>query len=147
MEIFVSICGATRPGKKEEHDHGTAHRHAAEAADMLRVGRRGGCALITAAQWESIKIGRSQRVSVASTRHVAAQSAALEGVDARTQPPGGLGTLGRWRRQAMCLRHHPLWTTADVAVFLMYDSTAARQLLQIAARPRGPAGTHLWEAA
>ena len=56
------------------------------------------------------------------------------GVDARTQPPGGLATLGRWRRQAMCSRHHPLWTTADVAAFLMCESTAARQLLQIAAR-------------
>jgi len=53
---------------------------------------------------------------------------------ARTQPPGGLATPGRWRRQAMCSRHHPLWTTADVAAFVMYDSTAARQLLQIAAR-------------
>jgi hypothetical protein len=34
----------------------------------------------------------------------------------------------------MCSRHHPLWTTADVAAFLMCESTAARQLLQIAAR-------------
>jgi len=34
----------------------------------------------------------------------------------------------------MCSRHHPLWATADVAAFVMYDSTAARQLLQIAAR-------------
>jgi hypothetical protein len=121
----------------KEHDHGTAHGHAAEAADMLRVSRSGGCRLITAAQWESIKIGRSQRISVASTRHVAAQSVALEGVDARTQPPGGLATPGMRRRQAMCSRHHPLWTTADVAAFLMYGPTAARQLLQIAAR-RGP---------
>jgi hypothetical protein len=39
---------------------------------MLRVGRSGGCTLIKAARWESIKIGRSQRLSVASTRHVAA---------------------------------------------------------------------------
>jgi hypothetical protein len=44
---------------------------------MLRVGRSGGCTLIKAARWESIKIGRSQRLSVASTRHVAARSAAL----------------------------------------------------------------------
>jgi hypothetical protein len=127
----------SKPTRKKEHDHGTAHRHAAEAADMLRVGSRGGCALITAAQCESIKIGRSQRVSVASTRHEASQSAALEGVDARTQPPGGLATLGRWRRQAMCLRHHPLWTTAT-SPRLMHGPTAARQLLQIAAR-RGAA--------
>lgn len=34
----------------------------------------------------------------------------------------------------MCSRHHPLSTTAEVAAFLMDDSTAARQLLQIAAR-------------
>jgi hypothetical protein len=102
---------------------------------MLKVGRSGGFRLITAAQWESIKIGRSQRVSVAPTRHVPVQSAALEGVGARTQPPGALATPGMRRRQAMCSRHHPLWTTADVvAAFLMYGPTAARQLLQIAAR-------------
>jgi hypothetical protein len=120
--------------EKKEHHHGTDHGHAAEAADMLSVGSTGGCALITAAHWESIKIGRSQRVSVASTRHVAAQSAALEGVDARTQQTGGLAAPGRRRKQAMCSRHHPLSTTAEVAAFLMDDSTAARQLLQIAAR-------------
>jgi hypothetical protein len=139
MEIFVSACGATRPAGKEHH-HGTDHDLAAGAADMLRVGNNGGCRLITAAQWESIKIGRSQRVSVASTRDVAAQSGALEGVDARTQPTGGLAAPGRRRKQAMCSRHHPLSTTADVAGFLIYGPTAARRHLQIAAR-RG-AGWH-----
>jgi len=44
---------------------------------MLRVGRSGGCRLITAAQWESIKIGRSQRVSVASTRHIRIPESAI----------------------------------------------------------------------
>jgi hypothetical protein len=50
---------------------------AAEATDMVRVGRSAVYRLIAARQRESIKIGRPQRASVASTRHVAAQSAAL----------------------------------------------------------------------
>ena len=50
---------------------------AAEATDMLRVGRSAVYRLIAARQRESIKIGRPQRASVASIRHVAAQSAAL----------------------------------------------------------------------
>jgi hypothetical protein len=50
---------------------------AAEATDMLRVGRSAGYRLISARQQESIKIGRPQRASVDSIRHVAAQSAAL----------------------------------------------------------------------
>ena len=50
---------------------------AAEATDMLRVGRSAVYRLIAASQRESIKIGRPQRASVASIRHVAAQSAAL----------------------------------------------------------------------
>lgn len=50
---------------------------AAEATDMLRVGRSAVYRLIAARQRESIKIGRPQRASVASTRHVAIQSAAL----------------------------------------------------------------------
>ena len=40
---------------------------AAEATDMLRVGRSAVYRLIAARQRESIKIGRSQRASVAST--------------------------------------------------------------------------------
>jgi excisionase family DNA binding protein len=68
---------------------------AAEAADMLRVGRSGVYRLIVATQWESIKIGRSRRVSVASIGHVAAQSATVGGVDARTQPSGGSATPGQ----------------------------------------------------
>jgi hypothetical protein len=65
--------------------------------------------LIVARHLESIKIGRSQRVSaqrvsVASIRHAAVQSATLEGVDARTQPSGGLATPGRRRLVAgLCL--------------------------------------------
>ena len=50
---------------------------AAEATDMLRVGRSGVDRLIAASQRELIKIGRPQRASVASIRHVVAQSAAL----------------------------------------------------------------------
>ena len=46
---------------------------AAEPTDMLRVGRSGGYRLTAAMQRESIKIGRSQRASLASIRHVAAQ--------------------------------------------------------------------------
>jgi hypothetical protein len=50
---------------------------AAEATDMLRVGRSGVYRLIAASQRESINIGRPQRASVASIRHVLAQSAAF----------------------------------------------------------------------
>ena len=50
---------------------------AAEAIDIVRVGRSGVYRLIAARQPESIKIGRPQRASVASIPHVAAQSAAL----------------------------------------------------------------------
>jgi hypothetical protein len=60
-----------------------------EPINMLSVGRSGGCRLIAAMQREPTKIGRSQRASPASIRHVAAQSAAVDGVDARTQPSGG----------------------------------------------------------
>jgi hypothetical protein len=44
---------------------------------MLRMGRSAVYGLIAASQRESINIGRPQRASVASIRHVAAQSAAL----------------------------------------------------------------------
>ena len=50
---------------------------AAEAPDMVRLGRSAVYRLIGARQRESIKIGRSQRASVASIPHVAAQSAGL----------------------------------------------------------------------
>ena len=52
---------------------------AAEATDMLRVGRSAVYRLIAARQRESIKIGRSQRASVASIRHISAQSARVAG--------------------------------------------------------------------
>ena len=50
---------------------------AAEATDMVRLGRSAVYQLITARQRESIKIGRSQRASVASTTPIAAQSPRL----------------------------------------------------------------------
>ena len=50
---------------------------AAEAPDMVRVGRSAVLRLIAARQRESIKIGRPQRASVASIPNVAAQCAAL----------------------------------------------------------------------
>ena len=110
---------------------------AADPTDMLRAGRSGGYRLTAAMQRESIKIGRSQRVSFAASHHVAAQSAAV-GLTRGAGHPGSRHHGGRRRRRAMCSRHDPLWTTADVAAFLMHGPTAARQLLQIAAR-RGAA--------
>jgi excisionase family DNA binding protein len=62
--------------------------HAAEAADTLGVRRSGVFRLIAAKQLETIKIGRSRHISVASIRHVAAQSAAAEPVEARTERSG-----------------------------------------------------------
>jgi hypothetical protein len=49
---------------------------AAEATDMVRVGRSAVYRPITVSQRESIKIVRPQRASVASIRHVVARSAA-----------------------------------------------------------------------
>ena len=51
-----------------------------DPTDMLWVGRSGGYRLTAAMQRESINIGRSQRASLASIRHVAAQSAAVDGL-------------------------------------------------------------------
>jgi hypothetical protein len=53
---------------------------AVEPTDTLRVGRSGGYRLTAAMQRESIKIDRSQRASLALIRHVAAQSAAVDGL-------------------------------------------------------------------
>jgi hypothetical protein len=50
---------------------------AAEATDMLRLGRSGVYRLIAARHRESIEIGRPERASVGSIPDVAAQSAAL----------------------------------------------------------------------
>jgi hypothetical protein len=58
---------------------------AAEATDMVRVGRSAVYRLIGARQRESIKIGRPQRASAASIRHVAGHGAAL---NVKTQRPG-----------------------------------------------------------
>jgi hypothetical protein len=53
---------------------------AAAVEPTLRVGRSGGYRLTAAMQRESIKIDRSQRASLALIRHVAAQSAAVDGL-------------------------------------------------------------------
>jgi hypothetical protein len=58
---------------------------AAEATDMLRVGRSAVYRLITAAQRESIKIERPHRASVASICHAAGHDAALK---VTTRRPG-----------------------------------------------------------
>ena len=66
MECSIRVGGGTRPAGKE-HDHETAHGHRRRGDRQLRVGRSAVYQLITARQRESIKIGRSQRASVAST--------------------------------------------------------------------------------
>jgi excisionase family DNA binding protein len=63
---------------------------AAEAADMLGVSCSSVDRLIAAKPLESIKIGRSRRVSVASIRHVAAASAGV--VEPRTERSGESAT-------------------------------------------------------
>jgi hypothetical protein len=78
---------------------------AAEPTDMLRVGRSGGYRLTAAMQRESIKIGRSQRASLASIRHVAAQSAAVDGLTRGHSHPASRQPRGRRRRRATCSRH------------------------------------------
>jgi excisionase family DNA binding protein len=65
---------------------------AAEAADMLGVSCSSVYRLIAAKPLESIKIGRSRRVSVASIRHVAAASAGVELVEPRTERSGESAT-------------------------------------------------------
>jgi hypothetical protein len=77
---------------------------AAEPTDMLRVGRSGGYRLTAAMQRESIKIGRSQRASLASIRHVAAQSAAVDGLTRGHSHPASRQHRGRRRRRATCSR-------------------------------------------
>ena len=61
--------------------------HAAEA-DMLGVSCSSLYRLIAAKPLETIKIGRSRHIPVASIRHVAAQSAAAEAVEARAERSG-----------------------------------------------------------
>jgi hypothetical protein len=78
---------------------------AADPTDMLRAGRSGGYRLTAAMQRESIKIGRSQRASLASIRHVAAQSAAVDGLTRGHSHPASRQHRGRRRRRAMCSRH------------------------------------------
>jgi hypothetical protein len=62
--------------------------HAAKAADMLGVDRSDVFRVIAAKLLETIKIRRSRYITVASIRHVAAQSAAAEAVEARTEQSG-----------------------------------------------------------
>ena len=95
MEIFVSAWGVTPTRQERNTIMEPLMAAAAEPINMLSVGRSGGCRLIAAMQRESTKIGRSQRASTASIRHAAAQSAAVDGVDARTQPSGGSATPGQ----------------------------------------------------
>jgi hypothetical protein len=78
---------------------------AADPTDMLWVGRSGGYRLTAAMQRESIKIGRSQRASLASIRHVAAQSAAVDGLTRGHSHPASRQHRGGRRRRAMCSRH------------------------------------------
>jgi hypothetical protein len=78
---------------------------AADPTDMLWVGRSGGYRLTAAMQRESIKIGRSQRASLASIRHVAAQSAAMDGLTRGHSHPASRQHRGGRRRRAMCSRH------------------------------------------
>jgi hypothetical protein len=69
MEIFVSARGVTPTRQERTTIMEPLMAAAAEPIDMLRVGRSGGYRLTAAMQRESIKIGRSQRASLASIRH------------------------------------------------------------------------------
>ena len=80
---------------------------AAEATDMVRLGRSAVYQLITARQRESIKIGRSQRASVASIPHVAAQSAAFGGAAPHVVMSAFLGLPGLHRQRV--LRRSKAW--------------------------------------
>jgi hypothetical protein len=66
MECSIRV-GRERDLTGKEHDHETAHGRRRRGDRQLRVGRSAVYQLITARQRESIKIGRSQRASVAST--------------------------------------------------------------------------------
>ena len=73
---------------------------AAEAADILRASRSWVYRLIPAKPLESIKGGRSRRISVASIHNVAAERAGAELVEASTErsdesaPPGKAQEVG-----------------------------------------------------
>jgi excisionase family DNA binding protein len=108
----------------------------AEATDMLRLGRSGVDMLIPARQRKSIKIGRPQRASVASIRHVAAQGGALE---AKTQGSRESPTPQDSEETGDVLAD-PLWTTADVAEFL---SVPVQTIYDWRTRGYGPPGFRL----
>jgi hypothetical protein len=77
LESLIHACGGTRTRQERNIIMEPLIATAAEATDMVRVGRSAVYRLIAARRQELIKIGRPQRASVASIPHVAAQSAAL----------------------------------------------------------------------
>jgi hypothetical protein len=88
MEILMRASGGIRSGRTRNTIMEPLVTHAAEAADLLGVGCSGVFRLIAAKQLETIKIRRSRHITVASMRHAAAQSAAAEAVEARTERSG-----------------------------------------------------------
>ena len=88
MELLIRACGGIRPCRKNTITEALMAT-AADAADMLG----GSCSWVFAAkQPETIKIGRSRHISVASTRHVAGQSAGVELVEPSTERSGESAT-------------------------------------------------------
>jgi excisionase family DNA binding protein len=92
MELLIRACGGTRPRQERNTIMEPLMATAAEAADMLGVSCSSVYRLIAAKQLETIKIGRSRHISVASTRHVAAESAGVELVEPRTERSGESAT-------------------------------------------------------
>jgi predicted DNA-binding transcriptional regulator AlpA len=72
-------------------------------------------------------------------RRVATSSAAVEVPEASTEGSGESAT-GQRRRRAMCSRHDPLWTTADVAAFL---TVPVQTIYDWRTRGYGPPGFRL----
>jgi excisionase family DNA binding protein len=92
MELLIRACGRNPTGQERNTIMELLMATAAEAADMLGVSCSSLYRLIAAKPLESIKIGRSRRVSVLSIRHVAAASAGVELVEPRTARSGELAT-------------------------------------------------------
>jgi hypothetical protein len=118
----------------------------AEPTDMLRVGRSSGYRLTAAMQRESIKIGRSQRASLASIRHVAAQRAAVDGLTRGHSHPASRPHRGRRRRRSMVLA--ALAVVDDCGHRRVSDVglDAARAASPGSRAPQDRAGTDLREA-
>ena len=124
---------------EERHDLSPLLLTPEEVADMLRVGRSGGYRLTAAMQRESIKIGRSQRASVASTT------------------PQSRPECGVWWCGAAC-SHECVSRPARVAsaaritsvqgldLGFLVDAEHDRVLRQVEVRPDhiGYLGDHLW---